>query len=156
MRGKSAPKREILPDPKYNNLVVAKFINYLMRGGKKTVAQRVLYSAFDLLKEKTKKDPLDIFDEAMKNVSPTVETKSRRVGGANYQVPMPVRGVRRNALAFRWILGAARSRKGQPMAIKLAEELMAAAENQGEAVKKRLDVHRMAEANRAFAHFARF
>ncbi len=156
MRGKSAPKREILPDPKYHNLVVAKFINYLMRGGKKTVAQKVLYSAFDLLKEKTKKDPLDIFDEAMKNVSPTVETKSRRVGGANYQVPMPVRGVRRNALAFRWILGAARSRKGQPMAVKLAEELMAAAENQGEAVKKRVDVHRMAEANRAFAHFARF
>lgn len=156
MRGKQAPKREILPDPKYHNLAVAKFINYLMRRGKKTVAQRILYSAFDLLKEKTKKDPLDIFDEAIKNVSPTVETKSRRVGGANYQVPIPVRGVRRNSLAFRWILGAARGRKGQPMAIKLAEELMAAAENQGEAVKKRLDVHRMAEANRAFAHFARF
>ena len=156
MRGKQAPKRQILPDPKFNNLVVAKFINYIMRGGKKSIAQKILYSAFDLLKEKTKKDPLDVFDAAVKNVSPAMETKSRRVGGANYQVPIPVRGERRLSLAFRWILGAARGRKGQPMAIKLAEELMNAADNQGDAVKKKMDVHRMAEANRAFAHFARF
>ncbi len=156
MRGKQAPKRNILPDPKFNNLVVAKFINYIMRGGKKSIAQKILYSAFDLLKEKTKKDPLDVFDAAVKNVSPAMETKSRRVGGANYQVPIPVRGERRLSLAFRWILGAARGRKGQPMAIKLAEELMNAADNQGDAVKKKQDVHRMAEANRAFAHFARF
>lgn len=156
MRGKQAPKREILPDSKFNNISIAKFINYIMRGGKKTIAERVVYDAFDLIKEKNKKDPVEIFDEAIKNVGPAVETKSRRVGGANYQVPLPVRGERRYALACRWIINAARSRKGQPMRQKLADELMAAAQNQGEAVKKRLDVQRMAEANKAFAHFARF
>lgn len=156
MRGKPAPKRDILPDPKFSNLVVAKFINYIMRRGKKTVAQKIVYSAFNLVKEKTKKDPLQIFDEALKNISPLMETKSRRIGGANYQVPMPVRGERRNSLAFRWLIGAAKARKGQPMAVKLADELMAASQNQGDAVKKKQDVHRMAEANRAFAHFARF
>lgn len=155
MRGKRATKREILPDPKYKNFLVAKLINSVMKKGKKTVAQKIVYGAFDLIKEKIKKDPLDIFNEAMKNVGPTVETKSRRVGGANYQVPIPVRPERRVALSFRWILEAARKIKGMPMAEKLANELTAASQNQGEAIKKKLDVQRMAEANKAFAHFAR-
>ncbi|HBV58005.1 MAG TPA: 30S ribosomal protein S7 [Candidatus Magasanikbacteria bacterium] len=156
MRGKQAPKRNILPDPKYQNILLAKFINFVMRKGKKITAQKIVYGAFDLIKEKTKKDPLETFDEAIKNVSPQMETKSRRVGGANYQVPMPVRGERRNGLSFRWIIAASQARKGKPMHINLAEELMAAAQNQGEAVRKKQDMHRMAEANRAFAHFARF
>lgn len=157
MRGTQQIKRRtIAPDPKFQSSSVGRFINYVMERGKKTVAQKIVYSAFDLIKEKTKKDPVDVFDEALKNVGPTVETKSRRIGGANYQVPIPVRSERRLALAFRWIIGAARSRKGKPMHLKLAEELMAAAAGQGEAVKKKQDVYRMAEANRAFAHFARF
>lgn len=155
MRGKQAPKREILPDHKFNNFVVAKFINYVMRKGKKTVAQKVVYNSLEIIAKKTKKDALEVFEEAIRNVGPTVETKSRRVGGANYQVPMPVRGERKNALAFKWIIDAARKVKGKPMAEKLANELMAAAENQGEAIKKKMDIHRMAEANKAFAHFAR-
>jgi len=155
MRGKKAPKREILPDVRYNNVIVAKFINYVMRKGKKTVAQRVVYGAFDLIAKKTQKDALKVFEEAMKNVGPTVETKSRRVGGANYQVPLPVRGERKNALTFRWIIEASRKVKGKPMAERLANEIMAAAENQGDAMKKKQEVHRMAEANKAFAHFAR-
>lgn len=155
MRGKQAPKREILPDIKYNNLVVSKFINYVMRKGKKSVAQKVVYTALDQIAAKTKKNALEVFEEAIRNVGPSVETKSRRVGGANYQVPMPVRGERKNALAFRWIIDAARRVKGKPMAEKLAIELVAASENQGEAIKKKMDVLRMAEANKAFAHFAR-
>jgi len=155
MRGKAAPKREITPDPKYKNVVVAKFINYLMTGGKKATAQRVLYDAFDMMAENTKQDPLDMFDKAMKNVQPAVEVKSKRVGGANYQVPIPVRGERRVALGFRWVIAAASAKKGRPMAEKLAAELTAASNNEGDAVKKKMDVHRMAEANRAFAHFAR-
>lgn len=156
MRGKRAPKREIAPDIKYNNVLVSKFINYVMKSGKKSVAQKVVYGAFDIIKAKTKKEPVEIFEEAVKNTGPTVETRSRRVGGANYQVPMPVAGERKNSLAFRWILGAARAKKGKPMAEKLAEELMLAIQNQGDAIKKKMDVSRMAEANRAFAHFARF
>lgn len=140
----------------YNDLVVAKLINCIMERGKKSVARKIVYTAFDIMKEKSKKNPVEIFEEAMKNVGPTMETRSRRVGGANYQVPMPVAPERKNALAFRWIIGAARSRKGKPMAEKLAEELLGAAQNQGDAVKKKMDVLRMAEANRAFAHFARF
>ena len=140
----------------YNDLVVAKLINCIMERGKKNVARKIVYTAFDIMKEKSKKNPVEIFEEAMKNVGPTVETRSRRVGGANYQVPMPVAPERKNALAFRWIIGAARSRKGKPMAEKLAEELLGASQNQGDAVKKKMDVLRMAEANRAFAHFARF
>jgi small subunit ribosomal protein S7 len=155
MRGKPAPKRNILPDPKYARVDIAKFINYIMSGGKKTTAQKVVYGAFDLIAEKTKKDPLEIFDEAMKNVSPVLEVKSKRVGGANYQIPLQVRAERRTQLAFRWIVNAARTVKGKPMAVRLANELMAAAENGGDAVKKKQDVQRMAEANRAFAHFAR-
>ena len=155
MRGKRATKRVIAPDPKYGNEAVARFVNYIMKDGKKTVAQRVMYGAFDIIKEKTGKEPVDVFEAALKNVMPSVEVKSKRVGGANYQIPMQVRGERRYALGFRWILGVARARKGRPMADKLAAEFMAAAEGEGDAVKKRMDVHRMAEANRAFAHFAR-
>lgn len=154
MRGKKAPKRDIAPDPRYNSTVIAKFINYLMSEGKKSVAQNVMYSAFDIISEKTKKDPTEIFNAALKNVSPSLEVRSRRIGGANYQIPIEVRGGRRNALAFRWIITAARAKKGKPMAQRLASELMEAANGEGAAMKKREDVHRMAESNRAFAHFA--
>jgi small subunit ribosomal protein S7 len=155
MRGKKAPKRNIRPDPEYARADVAKFINHVMRRGKKTTAQKIVYGAFKKIEEKTKKDPLEVFDAAIKNVSPLLEVKSRRVGGANYQIPLQVRAERRTQLAYRWILTAARSTKGKPMAEKLAAELMAAAEGTGDAVKKKQDVQRMAEANRAFAHFAR-
>jgi small subunit ribosomal protein S7 len=156
MRGKKrAPKRKIKPDSKFGSTVVAKFINYVMEKGKKSTAQAVVYNAFDYISQKTKLDALDVFDKALKNVTPAMEVKSRRIGGANYQVPLPVHGERKNVLAFRWIIGAARAKKGKPMHIKLAEEIMSAAENQGDAVKKKEDVQRMAEANRAFAHFAR-
>ncbi len=155
MRGKKAPIRQILPDPKFNNLIVAKLVNHLMYDGKKTTAQKVVYDAFDIIAEKTKQDPVEVFDMALKNAMPSLEVKSKRVGGANYQVPMPVRGERRYVLAYRWILDATRSKHGRPMSAKLADELMAAAKNEGEAVKKKMDVQRMAEANRAFAHFAR-
>jgi len=154
MRGKQAPKRNINPDLKYNRLDIAKFINYIMKDGKKSVAQNVVYGAFDIIKEKTKKDPLEVFDRALKNVSPVVEVKSKRVGGANYQVPTEVRGERQFTLACRWLLGIARGKSGSSMSQRLAHELMEAANNQGEAVKKREDVHKMAEANRAFAHFS--
>ncbi len=155
MRGKSAPKRQILPDPRYQSVVIAKFINTIMERGKKTVARGILYKSFDVIAQKTKKDPRDVFEAAIKNVGPMVEVRSKRVGGANYQVPVEVRTERRQALAFRWIIGAAQNKKGRPMHLKLADELMAAADNQGDAIKKKEDVLRMAEANRAFAHFAR-
>lgn len=155
MRGKQAPKRQLNPDPKYSRTDVTKFVNYVMECGKKTVAQRVVYGAFDIIAEKTKKDPIEVFDTAMKNVSPLLEVKSKRVGGANYQIPMQVRAERRVQLAYRWLLTAARATKGKPMAQRLAQEIMSAAEGVGEAVKKKQDVQRMAEANRAFAHFAR-
>jgi small subunit ribosomal protein S7 len=155
MRGKRAPKRDIKPDSKYADQTVAKFINYVMKDGKKNTAQRIVYGAFDIIAEKAKADPRELFDKAVKNVQPTVEVKSKRVGGANYQIPIQVRGERRLSLGFRWLIAAADSKKGRPMAQKLAEEIMAAANNEGEAVKKKMDVHRMAEANRAFAHFAR-
>jgi small subunit ribosomal protein S7 len=156
MRGKRAPKRKTLLDSKYKSANIAKLINYIMERGKKTVAEGIVYGAFDLLKEKTKQDPLEIFDQAVKNVTPALEVKSRRVGGANYQIPIPVRGERKIYLAYHWLIDAARHKKGKPMAQKLADELLEAYQNQGDAVKKRMDVHRMAEANRAFAHFARF
>ncbi|MBI2426615.1 MAG: 30S ribosomal protein S7 [Candidatus Kerfeldbacteria bacterium] len=155
MRGKQAPKRSIKPDARYHNLQIAKFINYIMEGGKKSTAERVLYGAFDMIKEKTKRDPLDIFDQAIKNVTPSVEVKSRRVGGANYQMPIEVRGDRRFNLASRWILTAARAKSGRSMDKRLADELIAASKREGDAIKKKEDVQRMAEANRAFAHFAR-
>jgi small subunit ribosomal protein S7 len=155
MRGKSPIKREILPDPKYGNIYVAKLINMIMRQGRKATAQKVVYGAFDIMVEKSKLDPVETLDLALKNCMPSLEVKSKRVGGANYQVPMPVRGERRYQLAYRWILDAASAKKARPMSEKLAEELTAAAKNEGDAVKKKLDVQRMAEANRAFAHFAR-
>ncbi len=155
MRGKKAQARDILPDSKYHNVRVAKFINYIMHDGKKTVAQDIVYGAFDLMQEKGEKNPLEAFETAIKNATPSLEVKSKRVGGANYQVPIPVRGERRTYLAFNWIIQAARAKKGRPMAQKLADELIVAAKNEGDAVKKKMDVQRMAEANRAFAHFAR-
>jgi small subunit ribosomal protein S7 len=156
MRHKKAPKREIAADPKFSSTNLAKFINYMMKGGKKNTAMKVVYDAMDIVAEKTGKNAIDAFEEAIKNVSPAVEVKSRRVGGANYQIPIPVRGERRLSLAFRWMIEAAKAHKGKPMAVKIAEEIASASANEGNAVKKRADVHRMAEANRAFAHFAKF
>ncbi len=155
MRGKSAQIRQVLPDYKYGNVLVSKLINYVMKDGKKTTAERIVYDAFEIIAKKTKKEAIEVFDEAMKNIMPSVEIKSRRVGGANYQIPVPVRSERRVALAYRWMLDAARSKKGKPMAQKLAGEIMSASQGEGDAVKKKLDVQRMAEANKAFAHFAR-
>jgi len=154
MRGKKKIKQEISPDPVYNNVTVAKFINQVMRRGKKTIARKIVYGTFDIIKEKTKKEPLEVFDLAFKNASPLLEVKPKRVGGATYQVPREVKGERRLTLAMRWIIQAAKSKKGKPMREKLAEELIAAANNTGAAVKKKENTHRMAEANRAFAHFA--
>lgn len=153
MRRKRNYKRSILPDPKFQNMAVAKFINRLMTRGKKSIAQRVFYGAFDIL-AKQQKDPMQVFDEAIKNISPSLEVKSKRIGGANYQVPREVRGERKLTLAFRWMIEAARAKKGKPMAQKLAEEFLAASKNEGTAVKKKQDMHRMAEANKAFAHFS--
>ena len=156
MRGKKkTPKRKIKSDPKFNNTNVAKFINYIMERGKKTIAQNVFYDAMEIIAKETKQEPVAVFELAMKNVSPQLEIRTKRVGGANYQIPFPVRGDRKFALASRWILGAARDKKGKRMAEKLAEELVAASKNEGTAVRKREDVQRMAEANKAFAHFAR-
>jgi len=155
MRGKQAPRRPVVADPKYDSQVLGKFVNYVMERGKKSTAQRIVYTAFDMVEKKAEKPAMEVFEKALENVSPSIEVRSRRVGGANYQIPMQVRADRRQQLAFRWILTAARSRKGRPMADKLAEEILAAADNQGDAIKKRQDVQRMAEANRAFAHFAR-
>lgn len=151
---KKIKKRTINPDPRYNNTQVEKFINCVMRRGKKTIARKIVYGSFDIAKEKTGKDPIEIFELAIKNVAPLLETRSRRIGGASYQVPVEVRPERRVSLAMRWIIQAAKSKKGKPMAEKLAQELMDAANNTGTAVKKKEDTHRMAEANRAFAHFA--
>lgn len=154
MRRKRNITRTILPDVKYNNETVAKFINYVMRDGKKSIAQKVVYKTFGVIEKDYKQDPLAVFDLAVRNVSPLVEVKARRVGGANYQVPREVRGPRKLSLAFRWILQSARVKKGKAMALRLADELIAASKNEGNAVKKRADVHRMAEANKAFAHFS--
>ena len=154
MRGKT-PKREIIPDPKYHSVNIAKFINQIMRKGKKSVAQKVVYDCFDIIKEKTKKNPLEIFDGAVKNVGPEVAVKSRRIGGGSYQIPISVSGKRRGTLAYRWIIAAAKAHKGATMKQKLADELIAAYNKEGAAVKKRQDTYKMAEANRAFAHFAR-
>ena len=155
MRGKQAPVRKLIGDRKYGNPLVTKLINYVMLDGKKVTAERIVYGAFDIAEKNLKRPAMDIFEDVMKNVVPAVEVRSRRVGGANYQIPTPVKGNRRHALAFRWMLDAARGRKGKPIAERLAAEIIAAANNEGDAVKKRADVVRMAEANRAFAHFAR-
>ena len=155
MRKAQAEKRVSVPDVKYNSPVLGKFINYLMHDGKKSVARRVVYDAFDIVKKETKKDALEIFEEAIKNTSPIQEVKSRRVGGANYQVPIPVRDERRPFLAMNWIIAASRARNGLPAHKRLAQELIAASKNEGTAVKRKEDMHRMAQANKAFAHFAR-
>ena len=152
-RRREVPKRVSLPDPLYHNEEVAKFINVLMLAGKKAVAERILYGAFEQIKGKSGKDPIEVFQYALSNCRPMVEVKSRRVGGANYQVPIEVRPVRRTALAMRWLREAAKKRSEKSMGLRLASELMEAAENRGGAVKRRDEVHRMAEANKAFSHF---
>ena len=149
----NVPKREVLPDPLYNSILVTKLVNSIMLDGKKGVAQKVVYGAFDIIKEKTGQEPLDVFTAAMENVMPSLETKSRRVGGSNYQVPMEVRPERRQTLGLRWLTTYSRNRGEKTMKERLAGELMDAANNTGSAVKKREDTHRMAEANKAFAHF---
>ena len=155
-RGKQAPKRVVSPDPRYNSELVSKFINYLMIGGKKTVAQAIVYGAIEDLAKKRSGNGIELFEQVINTVKPHVEVRSRRVGGANYQVPMPVTGKRQNTLAFRWILTAARARKGRGMQDRLTNEFHDILEGVGGAMKKREDVHRQAEANKAFAHFARF
>ncbi len=155
MRRKVTNRNIVSPDSVYDSEKVGKFINCVMSSGKKNAARKVVYGALTTIKEKAKvEDPMTVFDEAMRNVGPAMEVRSRRVGGANYQVPREVRPERRQALAIRWIIDAARSKKGKPMHLKLADELMAAAKNEGEAVKKRDNTIKMAEANKAFAHFA--
>jgi len=152
-RRREVPKREILPDPLYGSVEVSKFVNVMMLDGKKAVAERILYGAFDQIRTRSGKEPLEVFMTALQNARPMVEVKSRRVGGANYQVPVEVRPVRRLALAMRWLREAAKKRGEKSMGQRLANELMEAAENRGGAVRKRDEVHRMAEANKAFAHF---
>ncbi len=152
-RRREIPKREILPDPKYGNRDVAKFINVLMTRGKKSVAENIIYGAMERIERKSSKDPVEVFTQALTNVKPLVEVKSRRVGGANYQVPVEVRSVRRMALAMRWLREAARKRSEKSMGERLAAELAEAAEGRGGAVKKKEEIHRMAEANKAFSHF---
>jgi len=148
-------KHVVAPDRVYNDVVISQFINKIMQSGRKATAQKIVYGAFDIIKEKTKKDGVEIFRQAIENASPIVEVKPKRVGGATYQVPMEVRGERKLYLAFKWIIDAARAKKGKPMAEKLSDELILASKNEGNAMKKKADTHRMAEANKAFAHFAR-
>ena len=152
-RRREVPKRETLPDPKFHNQEVTKFMNVIMTGGKKSVAERIVYGALEHIAKKGDTDPVEVFSNALQNVRPTVEVKSRRVGGANYQVPIEVRQSRRNALAMRWLRDAARKRSEKSMAMRLGNELQEASEGRGGAVKKREEVHRMAEANKAFSHF---
>ncbi len=152
-RRKVATRREVLPDPKYNDKMVARFINKIMLKGKKSVAERILYKAFDIIESRAKKDPLSVFKESLENVKPVIEVKSRRVGGATYQVPVEVRSERRISLAMRWLVNYARQRPEKSMAERLAAELIDAANNRGSSVKKKEDTHKMAEANKAFAHY---
>ncbi len=152
-RRHAAEKREVMPDPKYGDLVLSKFTNCLMLDGKKSAAEKIIYSAFDIVAQKTGQEPLKLFHEAIENVKPTVEVRSRRVGGATYQVPVEVRANRRQALAIRWIVDLTRNRSENTMIERLSAELMDAANNRGAAVKKREDTHRMAEANKAFSHY---
>ena len=152
-RRRVVAKREVLPDPKFGNVTLAKFMNHVMISGKKSVAETIVYGALDIVQERLSKDPIEAFDEALENIAPMVEVKSRRVGGATYQVPVEVRPIRRQALAMRWLIDSARKRGEHSMVNKLANELLDAAESRGTAVKKREDTHRMAEANKAFAHF---
>ena len=153
MRKRRATKRDVLPDPIYNSKVVTKLINTIMYDGKKGIAQSILYEAFDIVKERTGEEPLSVFEKAMENIKPTLEVKSRRVGGSNYQVPVEVTPARSQALGLRWLVKYARDRGGKGMAVNLASEIIDAANGTGAAVKKREDTHRMAEANKAYAHF---
>jgi small subunit ribosomal protein S7 len=152
-RRREVPKRDVLPDPKFHDQTVAKFVNVIMRDGKKSIAERTIYDAFDIVAERGSSEALEVFNQALENVRPVVEVKSRRVGGATYQVPVEVRPNRRNALAMRWLVDAARKRNEKSMAQRLAGELMDASENRGGAARKKDEVHRMAEANKAFSHY---
>ncbi len=152
-RRKAAEQRQVLPDPKYKSVLAAKFINGLMERGKKSIAEKTFYSSLEIIEDKTKKDGLEVFEKAIGNVKPILEVRSRRVGGATYQVPIEVRPSRKQALALRWIIGFAKARAGRSMAEKLADELIAASNKEGGSIKKRDDTHKMAEANKAFAHF---
>jgi small subunit ribosomal protein S7 len=152
-RRRVAAKREVLPDPKFGSPLLAKFVNHVMESGKKSVAERIVYGALEIVREKLNKDPIEIFEQAMENIAPMVEVKARRVGGATYQVPVEVRPSRRNALAMRWIVEYSRKRGEKSMRQRLAGEMMDASQGKGAAVKKREDVHRMAEANKAFSHY---
>ena len=154
MRRKVKNRNVAKPDHKYKSAVVSKLVNYVMERGKKNVATDIVYSALDIVKTQTKREPIEVFEEAMRNAAPQMEVRSRRIGGANYQVPREVREERKVFLGMNWIVNAALAKKGKPMHIKLAEEIMSAAKNEGEAVKKRENVHKMAESNKAFAHFA--
>ena len=153
MRRRRAVRRKVVPDPKFNSVLVTKFVNMVMKGGKRSVAERILYSAMDIIAERSKEDALMVFEKAINNVKPMLEVKSRRVGGSTYQVPIEVRPERRTALAFRWIINFSRQRSEHTMAEKLAGELVAAYKKEGAAMKKRDDTHRMAEANKALAHY---
>ena len=152
-RRREIPKRRILPDPKFGNIIVTKFMNSVMYAGKKSVAEGIVYGAFGIIESKTKQNPLGVFEQALENVMPTIEVRSRRVGGATYQVPVEVRSTRRQALGIRWLISAARERNEKTMTERLSAELLDASNNRGNAVKRREDVHRMAEANRAFSHY---
>jgi small subunit ribosomal protein S7 len=152
-RRREVPERVIIPDSKYNNKLVSKFTKSIMRDGKKSIAESIIYNAFDIIKQKTNESPVKIFEQALENVKPMIEVKSRRVGGSTYQVPTEVRPARRTALGIRWIIGFARKRSEKSMAIKLAAELLDAANKKGAAVKKKDDTHKMADANKAFAHY---
>jgi small subunit ribosomal protein S7 len=152
-RRREVPKRQILPDPKYGSEILAKFMNVVMLDGKKAVAEKIVYGALDVIAQRSKQDPVELFNQALENIRPMVEVKSRRVGGATYQVPVEVRPSRQNALAMRWMVDAARKRGGKSMGVRLADEVLDAVEKRGSAFKKREDVHRMAEANKAFSHF---
>jgi small subunit ribosomal protein S7 len=155
MRRNRVYKKYHTPDQVYDRVDLGRFINTIMHDGKKSVAEKVVYDAFDLIKKETGEDPIEVFEKALENASPLLEVRSRRVGGANYQVPSEVRPARRFMLAIRWIVNAARKKSGKPMSVKLSEELIAASRNDGAAIKRKQEMHRMAEANRAFAHFAR-
>ena len=155
MRRKRVYKKNHKPDAVHDSVALGRFINYLMQGGKKSIAEKVMYDALDIVAKQSKKDALAMFEEALENVTPSMEVKSRRIGGANYQIPIEVRPERKFFLASGWIIEAAKAKKGKPMAERLAEEILNAAKNEGEAIKRKQNVHRMAEANRAFAHFAR-
>jgi len=153
MRRNRAERRKVIPDPRYNSEIVAKFINNVMERGKKSLAARVVYDAFNTIEERTERPAIEVFEEALKNATPMVEVKPRRVGGATYQIPVEISSSRRTALAMRWLIESSRKRSGRSMAIRLANELLDAARNEGSTIKRREDTHRMADANQAFAHF---